>query len=140
VGIKGNNADMRKVLPLSYAANYFLSRTTTGGTDTPGGHTLAAIKVPTKVFFTADVGSSASGFAGYYIVPGYGNGTTDTRWRNGGRHLEGRTWNYLDGHAKWAKDPDFKRPDGSNRSQAEVMNEYRARGIYTDPGLETDKP
>ncbi|MBV9470371.1 MAG: DUF1559 domain-containing protein [Abitibacteriaceae bacterium] len=145
VGISSNNAAMRKVLPLSYAANYLLSRVQASSinnpaVDIPGGHNLSAIAVPAKVFFTTDVGSDATGFAAYYIVPGYGNGTTDTRWRNGGRHLEGRTWSFLDGHAKWYKDPPFKRPDGSIRSQSEIENEYRARGIYDDPGWETDGP
>lgn len=143
VGIKNSNADMRKVLPLSYAANYLLSRgepssINSPNVNIPGGHSLSAIRMPSKVFFATDVGNNTGNFAAYYIIPGYGNGVGDTRWQNGGRHLEGRTWSFLDGHAKWYKDPSFNRPDGTNRSQAEIQTDYRKRGIYTDPGLETD--
>lgn len=145
VGISSSNAAMRRVLPLSYAANYLLSRTQASSInspalDIPGGHNLAAIAMPAKVFFVTDAGNTAENFAGYYIVPGYGNTANDTRWRNGGRHLEGRVWTFLDGHAKWYKDPPATQGDGSNRSQLEIEDEYRARGIYTDPGWTTDTP
>ena len=145
VGISSNNDAMRQVLPLSYAANYLLSRGEVSSInnpakDIPGGHKLTVIAVPSKVFFTTDAGSHSGNFAGYYIVPGYGNASNDTRWVNGGRHLGGRTWSFVDGHAKWYKDPPFQRADGSYRSQPEIEADYRARGIYDDPGWQTDTP
>lgn len=50
-GISGSNAAMRRVLPLSYAANYLLSRAQASSinspsVDIPGGHNLAAIPMP----------------------------------------------------------------------------------------------
>ena len=143
VGIHNSSDAMRRVLPLSYAANYLLSRAqgssiNNPNVNLPGGHALSAVKMPAKVFFVTDVGSDATNFAAYYIVPGYGNGSNDTRWRNGARHLAGRTWTFLDGHAKWFKDPPFRDSNGFNRSQSQIEADYRARGIYTDPGWEID--
>ena len=140
-GIRFDPDAMRRVLPLSYAANYLLSRAQWSSINNPnlnlpGGHALAAVRVPSHVFFTTEVGSDATGFAGYYIVPGYGNGAGDVRWQRGARHLEGRIWTFLDGHAKWFKDPPALNPDGSPRSQSDIEADYRARGLYADPGQE----
>lgn len=145
-GIMNNNAALIKVLPLSYAANYYLSRTTqtlanSPNADTPGGVALAAVNDPSNVFFVTDVGSgpfTSNGvtnyFAGYYIVPGYGNGNGDNRWSAGQRHSGGRVWDFIDGHAKWTKDPSFTNPNGSRASFSTIYNEYVKMGIYSDPG------
>jgi prepilin-type processing-associated H-X9-DG protein len=135
---------MRKVLPLSYAGNYFLSSAygASGRAAVVGGKMLplSAFAAPANLHYVAEVGSSVTAngwtFAGWYIAPGYGNGTTDFRWRKGKRHSEGRNWVYVDGHAKWTKDPNFLNADGTNRSQTLLMEDYRKNGIYTYP--ETD--
>jgi len=96
---------------------------------------MADIAAPANLFYAADVGSSnAAGapFAGWYIVPGYGNSATDVRWAQGQRHAEGRVWIFADGHAKWLKDPSYRNGDGTYKSSAQLINEYRLRGIYTD--------
>lgn len=135
---------LRKVFPLSYAGNYYLCKSYTGKGNAFDMYSLASIARPANVFYISDVGSliSANGnaFAGWYIAPGYGNGTTDMRWRKGKRHADGRNWVFADGHAKWYKDPNFLRANGTNKSQSEIMTEYRARGIYTDPSWESDTP
>ena len=138
-GINASNADMRRVLPLSYAANYWLSRTTgssvnTPNADIPGGLAMASINKPANVFFASEVGNSTGNFAAYYITPGYGNGTGDTRWENGKRHAQGRVWLFVDGHAKWTKDTPNVTAAGARKSEAQIQQEYRAMGIYTDPG------
>lgn len=143
VGIKSGTTTptMRDVLPLSYAGNYFLSAAY-GFTDEKGNVTLAsqgakmrplaAYNSPANLFYMAEVGSSStSQFAGWYIAPGYGNSATDTRWVNGKRHSDGRIWTFCDGHAKWFKDPDFKNGDGTYKSQAQITEEYRRKGILT---------
>lgn len=143
-GIKDVPDAMRKVLPLSYAANYFLAGAyatpTQAGVMGAKMRPIASYASPANLFYTADVGAVATAngwiFAAWYIAPGYGNGTTDTRWRKGQRHAEGRNWTFCDGHAKWLKDPAWRRADGTNRTQAEIMEEYRRRGVYTYP--ETD--
>ncbi|OYT75553.1 MAG: hypothetical protein CFK49_02520 [Armatimonadetes bacterium JP3_11] len=133
---------MRDSFPLSYAGNYFLSRTYDPGFDRNNYRgekmrPLAGINAPANVFFVADVGSNiapnGNAFAAWYIAPGYGNNQNDTRWRKGGRHQGGRNWTFCDGHAKFYKDPAFQNPDGSFRSQAEIIYEYQQRGIYTFP-------
>ena len=94
---------------------------------------LAAYAAPANLFFVSEVGSNSTNFAGWYIAPGYGNSATDTRWRNGKRHADGRTWVFCDGHAKWSKDPDFLTSTGAAKSQVAITEEYRQRGIYTYP-------
>lgn len=42
----------------------------------------------------------------------------------------------VDGHAKWYKDPPHTNPDGSLKSQNQVIAEYERMGIFTDPGTE----
>lgn len=144
VGIKDVPDAMRKVLPLSYAGNYFLSSAygASGRSGVVGGKMLpmSSYSAPANLHYIAEVGSSVTAngwtFAGWYIAPGYGNGGSDTRWRKGKRHNEGRNWVYVDGHAKWTKDPDFVGANGVNKSQAAITEEYRRNGIYTYP--ETD--
>lgn len=144
VGMKDVPDAMRKVLPLSYAGNYFLSSAygASGRAAVVGGKMLplSSYAAPANLHYIAEVGSSVtangSTFAGWYIAPGYGNSTLDTRWRKGKRHSEGRNWVYVDGHAKWTKDPDFVDANGVNKSQAVITEAYRKNGIYTYP--ETD--
>jgi len=139
-GMSASNADMKKVLPLSYSANYFLSNTTATpynptASDIPGGVSLASILRPAEVFFATENGTDpAAGYAAYYITPGYGNSASATnRWASGLRHGEGRVWLFVDGHAKWAKDTPYLKAPGTAKTQAELITEYAARGILTDP-------
>lgn len=139
-GISANNADMKKVLPLSYSANYYLSNTTATpyrptASDIPGGVSLASVLRPAEVFFATENGTDpAAGYAAYYITPGYGNSASATnRWAMGQRHGEGRVWLFVDGHAKWAKDTPYLKAPGTAKTQAELITEYAARGILTDP-------
>lgn len=139
-GMNSNGADMRKCLPLSYSANYFLSNTTATpyrptASDIPGGVTLASIPRPAEVFFVTENGTDpALGYAAYYITPGYGNSASATnRWAMGQRHGEGRVWLFVDGHAKWAKDLPYLKAPGSAKTQLELIAEYASRGILTDP-------
>ncbi len=148
VGMKDVPDAMRDALPLSYAGNYFLVKSylpvPTGSpkVPTPGTNppkvgtplemaTFADLDSAANIYYLTDVGSDANNFAGWYLAPGYGNNTTDTRWRRGKRHADGRNWIFCDGHAKWSKDPDFKNQDGTNKSQDALTEEYRKRGIYT---------
>jgi hypothetical protein len=121
---------MARVFPLSYAANYYLSPTTLLG-GLPGGVTMASINKPSQVFFVTETGTDpAKGYAAYYIIPGYG--MPDQRWPNGQRHATGRVWCFVDGHAKWVKDPLFN-VGGTPRTTAQILNDYTNMGIYTDP-------
>ena len=128
-------ADMIKALPLSYAGNYYLDAIYRGGTY--GMASTTSIARPSNVFFVADVGSNkqADGnpFASWYLIPGYGLSATDKRWENGQRHTQGRNWAFTDGHAKFTRDPGFKRADGTLKSAAEVQSDYNGLGIFFDP-------
>jgi prepilin-type N-terminal cleavage/methylation domain-containing protein/prepilin-type processing-associated H-X9-DG protein len=147
-GMRNDVNAMLRSFPLSYAGNYFLSQTYDAGKSraTYRGekmHPISAYAHPASLFYAADVGTalSANGtlFAGWYIAPGYGNDATGQgRWPKGRRHAEGRNWIFCDGHAKFFKDPDFKRANGTAKSQDEIMREYARRGIYTFP--EADSP
>jgi prepilin-type N-terminal cleavage/methylation domain-containing protein/prepilin-type processing-associated H-X9-DG protein len=148
-GMRNVTNALRDTLPLSYAANYFLVKSylpvpvgkpkiPMGGTNPPKMGTplemanFADFDYPANVFYLADVGSSpTSSFAGWYIAPGYGNGGPNGRWARGKRHADGRNWIFCDGHAKWHKDPDFRNPNGTDKSQAVITEEYRKKGIYT---------
>jgi prepilin-type processing-associated H-X9-DG protein len=127
-------------MPLSYSANYFLSNTQAtpyrpAAPDIPGGVSLAAINRPAEVFFITENGTDpVLGYAAYYITPGYGNTAAATnRWAMGQRHGEGRVWAFVDGHAKWAKDPPYLKSPGTAKTQQELIDEYAGRGILTDP-------
>jgi prepilin-type processing-associated H-X9-DG protein len=139
-GISASNADLKRVMPLSYSANYFLSNTQAtpyrpAAPDIPGGVSLAAINRPAEVFFITENGTDpVLGYAAYYITPGYGNTAAATnRWAMGQRHGEGRVWAFVDGHAKWAKDPPYLKSPGTAKTQQELIDEYAGRGILTDP-------
>jgi len=142
VGMSSVPNAMNNVLPLSYAANYFLCQGYTQGGGQSSLHMfgLAAIARPSNMYYLADVGSNVTGgnaFAGWYLAPGYGNGTTDARWAKGGRHSGGRNWIFCDGHAKWYKDPAYQTSTGAYVSQGTITNEYIAMGINTDPTATT---
>ncbi|MFA0760955.1 MAG: hypothetical protein HZLCBSQH_001058 [Candidatus Fervidibacterota bacterium] len=122
--------DCIRVFPFSYATNYWLSTTwpsiSPGNTNpnTPGGKSLAEIAAPAKVFFMSEIGRNGYPYSVYYMIPGYGY---SQRWLAGRRHLDGRLWNFCDGHAKWLKDL-----EGANATQVAIA--YRNRGVEWEPG------
>lgn len=132
-------AQMLKVLPLSYAANYYLDAIYSGGSYQMASNTSMAR--PANVFYLADVGSATQTdgnmFAGWYIIPGYGmtSGLVN-RWTKGQRHTQGRNWTFCDGHAKFAKDPGYKKADGTLKSSSDIVADYNAMGIYYDPTMD----
>ncbi len=142
-GMSGTARAMSKVLPLSYAGNYFLSGaygytdgvTTVAGTAGAKMRPLASYAAPASLFYVAEVGSlTSTGMAGWYTAPGYGNSADPAaRWPKGRRHAEGCNWVFCDGHAKWYKDPAFTKAGNVAKSQTELTEEYRMRGIYTYP-------
>jgi prepilin-type N-terminal cleavage/methylation domain-containing protein/prepilin-type processing-associated H-X9-DG protein len=140
-GIKDVPNGMTKAFPLSYAGNYLLNKVYTSRGGPLDMYNLAGIARPANVFYLADVGSSVgtngNAFAGWYIIPGYGQSTTSTvdRWDKGRRHNQGRNWAFCDGHAKW-----FKDPENNAMTSDQLRDAYRLRGIYTDPTWETDQP
>jgi prepilin-type N-terminal cleavage/methylation domain-containing protein len=129
-------ADCARIFPFSYATNYWLSDTfpsVSPGATRPrnfGGKSLAEVVAPAKLFFMSEHGAGP-GFASvpavygvYYMIPGY---AYPRRWLAGRRHLDGRIWNFADGHAKWLKDLE-------GNSAAEIAAAYRARGVEWEPG------
>ena len=150
VGMRNVAGAMTKVLPLSYAGNYFLSAAystpTTPESITSKMRPLSSFAAPANLVYVTDVGSAqlAAGgtFAGWYIAPGYGINTNVAtlgtgRWEKGQRHSGGRTWAFCDGHAKWTKDPSWLTATGTVKSQNVITEEYRRMGIYTYPETET---
>lgn len=148
-GMRNVAGAMTKVLPLSYAGNYFLSAAystpTTPESITSKMRSMSSFAAPANLVYVTDVGSAqlAAGgtFAGWYIAPGYGIQTTVAtlgtgRWEKGQRHSGGRTWAFCDGHAKWTKDPSWLTATGTPKNQATVTEEYRRMGIYTYPETE----
>lgn len=141
-GARGNLsvAEMTKVLPLSYAANYYLDSIYSGGSYQMASNT--SIARPANVFYLSDVGSAAQNydltkFGGWYIVPGYGmtSGAVN-RWTVGQRHTQGRNWTFCDGHAKFAKDPGFRKADGSLKGTGDIQADYNRMGIFFEPNRE----
>ncbi len=133
---------MTKSFPLSYAGNYWLNKVYLGRGTGFDMYNLAGIAAPSNLFYSTDVGSATNNgnsFAGWYIVPGYGNSTNPVdRWPLGQRHNLGRVWTFVDGHAKWLKDPPLLNGNGSARTTTQLVTDYRLRGVYTDP--EWDSP
>lgn len=132
---------MQTVFPLSYAGNYYLNKVYLGRGTPLQMVTQADIAAPANLFYCTDVGSypaaNGNAFAGWYIVPGYGNSADPTqRWPAGKRHADGRTWTFCDGHAKWKKDPPFVTSTGAARS--DLVTDYRHLGIYSDYQTSTD--
>ncbi|MFA0783746.1 DUF1559 family PulG-like putative transporter [Fervidibacter sacchari] len=122
--------DCIRVFPFSYATNYWLSTTwpsVSPGSTNPwamGGKSLAQVAAPAKLFFMSEIGRGDYAYSVYYMIPGYGY---PARWLKGRRHLDGRIWNFADGHAKWLKDLE-------GNSAAEIQAAYRARGVEWEPG------
>jgi prepilin-type N-terminal cleavage/methylation domain-containing protein/prepilin-type processing-associated H-X9-DG protein len=137
-----NGSYMADILPASYAGNYELSpQYYPGGWSGRSGISMSNISFPASTFYTTDVGSyvlDGLNFAGWYIIPGYGNnGDGSGRWERGQRHQDGRNWTFADGHAEYYKDLDYQNPDGTAKSSAQLTWEYQqAFNIYTYP--ETD--
>jgi prepilin-type N-terminal cleavage/methylation domain-containing protein/prepilin-type processing-associated H-X9-DG protein len=148
-GVPGAYAGMRnvpnammKVLPMSYAGNYFLSQTyavSFAGSRTARStvkmFNMGQIVMPANVFFTTDAGSTVHAptgnyFAGWYIAPGY---DVAGRWLKGMRHAGGRNFSFCDGHAKYFRDDSILGSTGANKSQNQIMLAYQQRGIYTYP-------
>jgi prepilin-type N-terminal cleavage/methylation domain-containing protein/prepilin-type processing-associated H-X9-DG protein len=137
-GMRNVAKAMQTSFPLSYAGNYWLNKVYLGRGDAATMVGLADIAAPANCFFSTEVGSyydpsTGNAFAGWYIIPGYGNTTSPVqRWAIGGRHSGGRNWNFCDGHAKWFKDPPFLNPDGTAMSSTQLVAVYRRMGVYTD--------
>jgi prepilin-type N-terminal cleavage/methylation domain-containing protein/prepilin-type processing-associated H-X9-DG protein len=141
-GMRNTPNEMMRVLPMSYAGNYFLSSTYAVSVAGPRSARSSAAKMfpmgsinfPANTFFTADAGSTQASngnfFAGWYIAPGY---DTAGRWVKGMRHGGGRNWTFCDGHAKFFRDDSILNGLGGNKSQAQVILAYQQRGIYTYP-------
>jgi len=136
------------ILGVSYAANYLMCPTY-GYTNPANGITvppvpntasynLAAIAAPANLFFLSEVGTNASGVGGWYVTPGYGitADLSSDRWAQGGRHLGGRNWVFVDGHAKWLKDSPDRDASGTVLSQGDLIEIYRKRGVFTYPNTE----
>lgn len=141
-GMRNDVNAMRDSFPLSYAGNYLLSYVYTGEAGPRDARNamkmppMTAVAYPANTFYLADVGTQTGAdgtqFAGWYITPGYGNNAAGTgRWPKGKRHRDGRHWTFVDGHAKYYKDPSFLRPDGTAKSGNEMIADYERMGIYT---------
>jgi prepilin-type N-terminal cleavage/methylation domain-containing protein/prepilin-type processing-associated H-X9-DG protein len=150
-----------KIVPNSYATNYFLSQCykytrrdgkgTVDSTDTPAGgymgrgRTLMEIPEPANTWITTEYGTNPdNGNSGWYTHPGYLNtqvtstGGNAVRWRGGRRHQQGRHWMFVDGHVKWFKDPPFESAPGVPTPDAAggagtIQAMYDAKGVYTFP-------
>jgi prepilin-type N-terminal cleavage/methylation domain-containing protein/prepilin-type processing-associated H-X9-DG protein len=152
VGMSAVPGAMSKVLPLSYAGNYYMSQvydTAIAGTRAARSNAFkefpnSVVVSPANVFYIADVGSAlqsnGSYFAGWYIAPGYGDSTVlaTSRWGLGSRHANGRNWNFCDGHAKFHVDDGIINASGALLSGCQIIEEYQQLGIYTYP--QTDSP
>ena len=131
--------EMARILPASYAGNYLLMNSynpaSLGGWSGQRGRVMTTLESPANIFYSTDVGSATYNdlnFAGWYIIPGYGNnGDGSGRWEKGARHTGGRNWTFADGHAKYHKDPDYVNADGSTKSRRQLVWEYQQRGIWT---------
>lgn len=141
-GMRNTPNAMMRVLPMSYAGNYFLSQTyavSFAGPRTARNASkmfnMSAINAPANVFFTSDAGSTVSAatgnyFAGWYIAPGY---DVAGRWVKGMRHSGGRNFTFCDGHAKYFRDDSILNGTGGNKSQNQIILAYQQKGIYTFP-------
>ena len=135
-----------KIFPNSYATNYFLSWTyaytsRSGGTvaanQAQRGRHLAEIAEPASTWMMTEYSAnSMNGNGGWYCYPGYlnsqvSNGNAD-RWRRGRRHKEGRHWLFVDGHAKWMKDPAYD-INGTAVPDGNILAYYESKQVYTTP-------
>ena len=114
------------------------------------GRALTEITEPANVWIlsewsvTAPVsGGTTSGAGGWYMHPGYLNTQVSNgnfnRWRGAQRHNGGRDWLFVDGHAKWFKDPPFETAPGvatldnanPDPASGSIMSKYDAIGVHT---------
>jgi len=133
-----------KIVPNSYATNYFLSATygyptrRSGGTESvpadqsQRGRPISELNEPANTWIMTEYSANEqTKNGGWYTYPGYLNDQISngnyTRWRGGRRHTEGRQWLFVDGHAKWYKDPDFSLSPGA------ILADYDRRQVYTYP-------
>jgi prepilin-type N-terminal cleavage/methylation domain-containing protein/prepilin-type processing-associated H-X9-DG protein len=135
-----------KIFPNSYASNFYLSWTY-GFTGRNGvvvptdqsrrGRSLVEIQEPGNTWVLTEYGTHpTTGNGGWYTYPGYLNANGDAgnrqRWRGGRRHSEGRHWLFVDGHAKWYKDPPFE-VNGTAVADSAIQADYDRRQVYTFP-------
>ncbi len=123
--------ELARIFPLSYAANYFLSRSSLGGAPATGVVTLAEMSAPAKLMLLSEYGKgtapwSATAYGTYYMIPGYNAGATG-RWTASKRHQKGRIFLFADGHSKYM--PDFTEAT----TDAQVQASYRQMGVEFDP-------
>jgi prepilin-type N-terminal cleavage/methylation domain-containing protein/prepilin-type processing-associated H-X9-DG protein len=146
-GIRNNPQAMAETLPLSYTANYMLSGhygkingtvTNQTASNLAPMRPLSAIAQPSKVYYAMDDGGATNYTGTWYSTIGYSSGCSGSRWEMGARHQGGRIFMFVDGHAKWQKDEPYCKPSGTAYSQAELIEAYRRRGIYTYRDVETD--
>jgi prepilin-type N-terminal cleavage/methylation domain-containing protein/prepilin-type processing-associated H-X9-DG protein len=122
---------MAQVFPLSYAANFWLSRSSWTGAGALYPVKLAEIQNPAKCMFASEYGKgtapwSTTVYGTYYMIPGY-NATATGRWTASKRHQKGRIFVFCDGHAKYV-------PDVTDAvTDAQVQAAYQARGVEFDP-------
>lgn len=135
----GNNA---RIFPLSFCTNYHLSYTMTEtgpgnwtATAYMGPRSMTAVASPAQTMFATEYGQGIAGsyqatvYSNYYCALGYGG---VDRWKNGRRYTGGRLMNFIDGHAKFVKDPvNIETLTGnSTQLQNQVRESYAARGIF----------
>jgi prepilin-type processing-associated H-X9-DG protein len=133
---------MRNVFPLSYAGNYFLSRTYDpgfdrnnyrGGEDAPAGrHQLPCQHLLRRRCGQQHRAQRQRLRRVVHRARLRQQSQATPAGAKGRRHQEGRNWTFCDGHAKFYNDPAFE-VNGVPRSQLEITYEYQARGIYTFP-------
>lgn len=137
------------IFPLSFCSNYGLSYSfaetgpgTWAATAYTGPRSLTTVAAPANQMFTTEYGQGIAGayqsnvYSNYYCQLGYGG---VDRWKNGRRYSGGRTFTFVDGHAKFLKDP-VKIEDltgSSSALQVQIRESYAARGVFDIP--ERDK-
>jgi prepilin-type N-terminal cleavage/methylation domain-containing protein/prepilin-type processing-associated H-X9-DG protein len=149
----GNNdafhSAVAKIIPNSYATNYILSWTygyrsrrtgeDVGPDQSRRGRTMQEITDPANVWIMTEYGTNVvTGLGGWYATPGYLNqqppaGGEHTRWRGGLRHQGGRHWLFVDGHAKWYKDPPYETTPGNAVPDATIAAHYNSKQVFTTP-------
>jgi prepilin-type N-terminal cleavage/methylation domain-containing protein/prepilin-type processing-associated H-X9-DG protein len=134
-----------KIFPLSFCANYGLSyswSSTAPGvwnaTAYTGPRSMTTVVAPANTIFTTEYGQGIAGayqtnvYSNYYCQLGYGG---VDRWKNGRRYSGGRTFTFVDGHAKFLKDP-VKIEDlagSSSQLQVQIRESYAPQGVYDIP-------
>lgn len=126
---------LAQVFPLSYAANYWLSKNSLGSPPASGTVSLAEMAAPAKLMLISEYGKgtaawSTTVYGTYYMIPGYNSGATG-RWTASKRHQKGRIFLFCDGHAKYI--PDFVQDTATD---AQVQAGYRQMGVEFDPRVQ----